>query len=205
MSDFVLDDIEQVAAEQPDTFFIPEEVERAAQGVGDLVRLHFALTGTDSQNMLPKAERMWVEVSRPLIDGTYEGILTNEPRYITTIKSGDSITFEPRHIARTYIKKSDPRWVSCSELQAMVSARVLESEAVIRFVYREDPDNKRDSGWRMFTGTESEEYNKNPENIRLPLVGYLLNRDPTLREIIESEPGAAFEKVPGSKTWEVVS
>ena len=205
MSDFFLNDVEQDAAERPDTFFIPEKAERATQGVGDLVRLHFALTKADSRNMLPKAERMWVEVSRPLVDGTYEGILTNEPRYITTIKSGDSITFEPRHIARTYIKKSDPRWVSCSELQAMVSARVLEPEAVVRFVYREEPDNKRDSGWRMFTGTESEEYNEDPGNIRLPLVGYLLDRDPTLREIIESEPGTAFEKVSGSKRWEVVS
>lgn len=64
---------------------------------------------------------------------------------------------------------------------------------------------KHDSGWRMFTGTESEKFNEDPKNICLPSVGCLLDKDPTLREIIESKPGVVFEKRPGSKKWELVT
>ncbi|RYY52099.1 MAG: DUF2185 domain-containing protein, partial [Chitinophagaceae bacterium] len=33
------------------------------------------------------------------------------------------------------------------------------------FLYREKRAQPEDSGWRIFTGLESEEYNDNPDNI----------------------------------------
>ena len=34
-------------------------------------------------------------------------------------------------------------------------------------MYREMPDNEKDSGWRFFSGNESDEYANNPDNLNI--------------------------------------
>ncbi len=43
----------------------------------------------------------------------------------------------------------------------------MESGNRIRFLYREKADRGQDSGWRMFIGLESDEYNNDLSNIEL--------------------------------------
>jgi len=151
---------------------------------------------------LPQAERMWVEVLENRNDGEYTGILTNQPVYIKNLSAGDTITFQARHIARTVIKKNDPRWIDCSEKNALVSAKCLENGGVVRFLYREEPDRAEDSGWRVFSGQESDEYSNDPRNIQLVSVGYLVDLDPTLHEVFKSgKSGDAFERAEKGKKW----
>lgn len=41
----------------------------------------------------------------------------------------------------------------------------IENKKPILYMYREKPDNIYDTGWRFFSGYESDEYVNDPENI----------------------------------------
>lgn len=70
----------------------------------------------------------------------------------------------------------------------------LERGECVRFLYREEADRKEDSGWRMFSGHESDEYANDPNNISILDVGWMLDRDPTLLEPLKEGVGAVFER-----------
>lgn len=200
MKSWELEDVETAARNNQDTFFIPAMEERNSQKIGDLVRLHFLLK--EPKDDEPRAERMWVEIvkSKSLL-GKYAGVLTNQPQYIRDLNVGDEVEFYPMHIARTIIKKDNPRWIDSYEKMALVSKMGLDKDNVIRFLYREEPGRKEDSGWRMFTGNESDEYNNDSQNIRIINVGWLLDRDPTLLEPLKGVYGSAFERSEKGKPW----
>lgn len=200
MAEWELEDVERCAQENPASFFIPTRAERRSQRIGDLVRLHFLLRVPIAG--APRAERMWVEVTQDLAgDGRYRGVLTNVPGFLQDVHQGDEIAFEPRHIARTLIKQGDPRWVDCAEQRAMVSEMAFLPGEMIRFAYRENPDHSEDSGWRLFTGHEKEDYVNDAKNIRLCVVGWLLDHDPSLDLIIREPAGSVFERRTGHGPW----
>ena len=87
------------------------------------------------------------------------------------LKQGAEVTFKPCHIARTIIKKGDPRWIECANQKALVSEMCFATGECVRFLYRQDADRKEDSGWRMFTGHETQEYNDDPKSVRVVEVG----------------------------------
>lgn len=203
MSEWKLEDVEIVNKEYPNSFFIPSFTERSTQKIGDLVRLHFLLNNPKGGE--PRAERMWVEILDVKMSGEkYIGILTNMPVYIKDLNIGDEIEFEPKHIARTFIKKEDSSWLDIAEKKALVSKMCMEDNGIIRWLYREEADREEDSGWRMFSGEENEEYTDNPDNIRIVSVGYLLDKDPTLLEIIKDEISSAYERPNKETPWEKI-
>jgi hypothetical protein len=136
---------------------------------------------------------------------SYKGVLENQPAVIEDLKSGDEVTFKACHIAQTLIKKGDPRWIECADLKAFVSEMCFAKDEFVRFLYREDPDRKEDSGWRMFTGHETQEYNDDPANVRLVDVGYMLSRDPSLLQPLKEGIGAAFERKAKNDPWKKVT
>jgi len=187
-------------AANPETFAIPNLHERMSQQIGDQVKLLFVLRNPVVDG--PRAERMWVQISSALSStGDYIGVLTNRPTHIRDLNPGDVITFKPCHIAATIIRTSDPRRVSCAEQKALVSAMVFKTGERMRFAYREAPDHDEDSGWRMFTGHESQDYNDDPGNIRVCIVGALLDRDPSLYDFIREPAGAVFERRVDGDPW----
>ena len=109
------------------------------------------------------------------------------------------------HIAQTIIKRGDPSWIDSANLKVLVSEKCFEKGEVVRFLYREKPDRKEDSGWRMFTGHESPEYSDDPKNVRVAAVGYMLDRDPSLLEPLKEGLGAVFERADKSTPWHRVT
>jgi hypothetical protein len=204
MNEYYLEDVEQTAKQFPDRFFIPTIEERKAQNIGDLVRLHFVLN-IKGENY-PRAERMWVEIFEKGNGGNnFKGYLTNQPQYLKSISVGDTIEFEAKHIARTIIKKDDPQHVECAEQKAFVSEKVFEENEIVRFMYKEKADSEEDSGWRLFTGHESDEYANDANNIRLVYVGWLLDFDKTLFKPFKTgNNGDAFERNDKNDEWEKV-
>lgn len=69
-----------------------------------------------------------------------------------------------------------------------VSRRSHQQRLRPEIVYREDPDNERDSGWRAVVGDESHEEVDDPANAVLQNVGSLLHRWPELRPVFETDP-----------------
>ena len=72
------------------------------------------------------------------------------------------------------------------------------------FLYREKPDKEDDSGWRMFTGSESDEYANDPKNIATINIGFLLDQDPSLLEPLKGSYGLAFERKDKKQPWKKV-
>jgi len=204
MSDWSLDDVEKTAKNNTQSFFVPRIEERRTQKAGDLVQLHFILEAEGEG--LPRAERMWVEVTQPMNgQGQYSGILTSDPVQIRGIAPGDTIVFEPRHIASTLIRKGDPRWIECADKKSFVSEMAFHKGEMLRFAYREKPDKEDDSGWRFFTGHESDDYTNNPQNIRICVIGWLLSFDPSIDLFVREEAGAVFERRTIKEGWKQVT
>lgn len=77
---------------------------------------------------------------------------------------------------------------------ALASKRLVENNMKVRFMYREEPDNTSDSGWRFFSGDESDEYVNNPENIGLYSIETISQIDPDIIPLLCNEVGTAFER-----------
>ncbi|HMF67983.1 MAG TPA: DUF2185 domain-containing protein [Phyllobacterium sp.] len=64
----------------------------------------------------------------------------------------------------------------------------------VRFMYREDPDNEMDSGWRFLSGFESDDYMEDPENSGIFEVNTIANYDPSIIPLLDAPVGSVFEK-----------
>jgi hypothetical protein len=64
----------------------------------------------------------------------------------------------------------------------------------VGFMYREEPDNEWDSGWRFFSGGESDDYCSNPSNFEVYDVNTIANYDPDIIPFLDSPSGSAFER-----------
>lgn len=65
----------------------------------------------------------------------------------------------------------------------------------IGYMYRENPSNESDSGWRFFAGNEDEEYTNNPDNFSIFDLNTICNYDRTIIPYLESKIGSSFEKI----------
>ena len=65
----------------------------------------------------------------------------------------------------------------------------------VRFMYREEPDNDVDSGWRFMSGFESDEYMDNPDNHGIYDLNTIANYDPSIITLLDSDIGSVYEKV----------
>lgn len=166
-------------AEAPRSFFIPPRSERASLQPGDFAKLLFEVDNPQQDD--PGAERMWVQILG-VSDGSYVGALTNTPKAITTINVGDRVEFGPEHVIGTL-----EDW-PLLEKKVFVSRRSQEQDIRPAYVYREHPDNERDSGWRALVGDETDDEVNDPANLLVQLVGYLLDRWPELRPVLETDP-----------------
>jgi len=64
----------------------------------------------------------------------------------------------------------------------------------VGYMYREEPDNDVDSGWRFLAGSESEDYMDNPANHGVYEVNTIANYDPSIIQFVDSPIGSAFER-----------
>lgn len=71
---------------------------------------------------------------------------------------------------------------------AFVSRRLLEQERPPGYVYRETPDDARDSGWRALVGDETAQEADDPAAIAIETLGALLERWPQLRPVLATDP-----------------
>ena len=57
----------------------------------------------------------------------------------------------------------------------LATKMLVEGRRKVRFMYREQPDNPSDSGWRFFCGNEEQSYVDDPEHIGLYDINTILN------------------------------
>jgi len=71
---------------------------------------------------------------------------------------------------------------------------LVEKRKKIRFMYREQPDNMADSGWRFFSGDETDEEVNDPSNIALYDVKTILAIDADVMPYLNRAYYCAFER-----------
>ena len=64
----------------------------------------------------------------------------------------------------------------------------------VGYMYREEPDEDIDSGWRFMAGDESEEYMDDPKNVAIYDVNTIANYDPAIIQFLDSPIGSAFQR-----------
>jgi hypothetical protein len=162
--------------------FIPGRAERDSLRAGDAAKILFEII--EPRPGMPTAERMWVSVTGRDPDG-YTGVLTNVPSVITTIRQGDTIRFGPEHVIST------PGGWPLLAKKILVSRRSHEQDLRPRWVYREEPDNDHDSGWRALVGDETDDELNHASGILLQELGFVLDRWPEIRPVIKTIPRTA--------------
>lgn len=79
-------------------------------------------------------------------------------------------------------------------LTAVVSIEVARQGLPSGWLYRDRPDGEDDSGWRVFSGAEPDDFADRPGNFVEITLAELLDLDPGLEEVLEAPPGSCFER-----------
>jgi hypothetical protein len=87
----------------------------------------------------------------------------------------------------------------------MVSKMVVNENIKPRFMYREKRTRPEDSGWRIFTGFESDEYTDNPENIGIYNPSTILKIDASIEDILLKGIGSVYEKSEDGSYWQNIT
>ena len=74
----------------------------------------------------------------------------------------------------------------------------------VGYMYREIPENKLDSGWRFFSGTESQTYVDNPNNIQIYDVNTIANYDKAIIPYLGSLFGSEYERIDNSDNFQLL-
>jgi hypothetical protein len=67
----------------------------------------------------------------------------------------------------------------------------------VGYMYREEPNNDIDSGWRFMSGFESQEYVDDADNLAIYDVNTIANYDPGIIPFLDAPVGSAFEREGG--------
>ena len=186
-----LEDAHKIADEYPYTFYKPSSEVISQLKVGNEVKLIFEFESDDPE--APRAERMWVEITSIADDG-FTGTLDNEPAYIQDIKYQDPVEFQACHIADTDLDDPVPSIADKYIKRCFVTNNILYDGEPVGYFYREDPDYDDDSGWRISTGTETDEYMDDSNNISYVSLGAVLREDDSCVDLLDRESGIAFIK-----------
>ncbi|PKN24331.1 MAG: DUF2185 domain-containing protein [Deltaproteobacteria bacterium HGW-Deltaproteobacteria-22] len=76
----------------------------------------------------------------------------------------------------------------------IASREVTEKGKPVGYIYREAPDNENDSGWRVFSGEETQEYADDPANFAMYNASTIVDLDPSVRVLLGEEAPVAFER-----------
>lgn len=135
---------------------------------------------------------MWVEITA-ISDNGFEGTLDNDPLHITDVSSGDPITFAARHVIQVSIDDPVPAKTDQYLPRCFVTRKVLHDGIKIGYLYREEPDNDKDSGWRILAGDETDEYMDNSDNLHFVSLGAVLREDDRILALLAAPTGSSFE------------
>ena len=189
MPSWHLTDPADLAARHPYTFYKSPPEAIAQVRPGEVVKLIFAFHSDDPQ--APSAERMWVLVETIEPHGHFTGKLDNMPGYIADLHAKDAIAFEAHHIINTQ-HDDDDNLVNRYAGLCFVTKRVLEDGAPVGYLYREEPDNDDDSGWRFTANDESDDYINDSANVALVSLGAVLSVDDRFIRLLDAPAGSAY-------------
>ena len=186
-----LENAQKLADEFIYTFYKPSKEVISLLNAGNQAKLIFRFESDNPE--APSAERMWVEITEK-VGNKFIGYLDNDPAYITDLKYKDVIEFNEIHIVDTDLDDPIPSIVEKYTKRCFVTNNILYEGNAIGYLYREEPDTEDDSGWRFTTGSETDEYMNDSENISYVSLGAVLREDDSVVSLLEHASETAFSK-----------
>ncbi|QNM95236.1 DUF2185 domain-containing protein [Chitinimonas koreensis] len=95
---------------------------------------------------------------------------------------------------RYKIDPKDIRPIATGLGLCVVTDLIAVEGQTIGYMYRDEPEDDEDSGWRFFTGGEDDRYIDNPKNFSLLDVNVIANYDAAIVPLLGSPVGAAFDR-----------
>jgi len=71
-------------------------------------------------------------------------------------------------------------------------------------MYRQEPEHENDSGWRVFSGDETDAYANDPEHLAWYNASTIVAIDPSIAVHLDAPPGSAFERKSGDDEFVAV-
>ncbi|MBO9621012.1 MAG: DUF2185 domain-containing protein [Niabella sp.] len=90
------------------------------------------------------------------------------------------------------IKREDIRRVIKYGGACYASDKITVEGRPVKYMYREERDFENDSGWRFLSGTESQEYLDDPDNLMIYDVNTIANYDPAIIPYLKADVGSGF-------------
>lgn len=78
--------------------------------------------------------------------------------------------------------------------RCIATKAVWENGKQVGFMYREAPVFEHDSGWRFFSGDETDEYCDNPDNFVVCSIADITNISPDIAALTAHAEGTAWEQ-----------
>ena len=76
----------------------------------------------------------------------------------------------------------------------IASDRITVNGERVGYMYREEPDNSTDSGWRFFAGDEFLGFADDPSNFEIYDVNTIANYDPEIVPLLDKPVGTAWAR-----------
>ena len=74
----------------------------------------------------------------------------------------------------------------------------------VGYMYRESPTFYADSGWRLFSGTEDQDYIDNADNLSFYDINTIANYDKAIIPYLNFPIGAEFERIKGTDNFQTI-
>lgn len=87
---------------------------------------------------------------------------------------------------------------------SVVSNHILDDGLPILFMYREDPVEKEDTGWRFLSGHEDQDYLDNPLNSRFIGLNTMANLDASIISHLKRRKGTELERASADEDFKLL-
>lgn len=92
------------------------------------------------------------------------------------------------------IKKEDIKRLIDVSGECIATDKITVEGSKIGYMYRETPSNEYDTGWRLFSGDEDEEYTNNPDNFEVYDLNTICNYDEDIIPYLIKPIGTKLER-----------
>ena len=92
------------------------------------------------------------------------------------------------------IKKEDIKRLIDVSGECIATDKITVEGSKIGYMYREEPSNEYDTGWRFFAGDEDEEYTNNSENFEVYDLNTICNYDEDIISYLTKPIGTKLER-----------
>jgi hypothetical protein len=85
----------------------------------------------------------------------------------------------------------------------VISNTIIEGSKV-GFMYREEPEDGTDSGWRFLSGSETQQYVNNPKNSKICDISVISELDPAIVPYLHLPFETELERIEATENFRII-